>query len=390
MGQMRWTDRQQQFKTALVAAALVVAAVSLAVSRWLANDLAAEEHRRMKIWAEALRTLNQADGNADLSLVLRVLEENNNIPVVIVDETGRVTDYRNMAVEGKDRADSLAWLARQAGHMKQAGHFVRIDGNRAGGYQLVCYDDSILLKRLNVWPWVQFGMVGVLMAAVVLAFLSFKRAEQNSLWVGLSKETAHQLGTPISSIMAWLELLKEELPDNPYIGEIGKDVARLDTIAGRFSKIGATPVLQTADVGTLLAGAADYIRKRTSSRVAVRCQLPSAPVEVRLCPSLFEWVVENLCKNAVDAMEGSGTLTIVLSRRAASVFIDVSDTGCGMSKATAKRIFTPGFTTKQRGWGLGLSLAKRIVEEYHRGSLSVKATAPGKGTTFRIVLRAEA
>lgn len=366
-----------------------VAVVSLAISQWLANDLAAEEYKRMEIWAEALRTLNNADEDTDLSLVLRVLEGNNSIPVIVIDEAGNATDYRNISVKGKDRADSLVWLSRQAARMKQAGHFVRIDGGRSGGYQLVCYGNSVLLKRLNTWPMVQLGIVGGLVVVAFLAIVAFQRAEQNKVWVGLSKETAHQLGTPLSSIMAWLEIIKEEHPDDPYVEEIGKDVTRLNTIAGRFSKIGAVPELQTADVGRLLADAVDYIRRRTSSRVTVVSQWPVRPVQARLCPSLFEWVMENLCKNAVDAMAGEGTLTIALSCHASSVVIDVTDTGCGMSKATARKIFTPGFTTKTRGWGLGLSLSKRIVEEYHKGQLFVKATAPGRGTTFRIVLRAD-
>ncbi len=372
-----------------MAAALAVAIVSLVVSKWMANDLAEEEYQRMEIWAEALRTLNNADGDADLSLVLRVLEENHNIPVIVVDEAGNATDYRNVSVEGKDRADSLVWLSRQAQRMKQAGHFVRIDGGKSGGYQLVCYGNSVLLKRLSIWPVVQLGIVGGLVVVAFLAIVAFKRAEQNKVWVGLSKETAHQLGTPLSSIMAWLEIIKEEYPDNPYVEEIGKDVARLNTIAGRFSKIGAVPELQVADVGRLLAEAVNYIRKRTSSRVTVVSQWPSYPVAARVCPSLFEWVMENLCKNAVDAMAGDGTLTITLSRHASSVVIDVADTGCGMSKATARKIFVPGFTTKTRGWGLGLSLSKRIIEEYHRGRLFVKTTAPGKGTTFRITLHTD-
>ncbi len=387
---MKWIDRQQQFKTALVVAALVVALASLAISKWLANDLAAEEYKRMEIWADALRTLNNADENTDLSLVLQVLEGNNSIPVIIVDAAGNVTDFRNMTVEGKNQTDSLTWLARQADRMKQAGRFVRIDGNQPNGYQLVCYDNSVLLNRLTIWPFVQFGIVGILMAVAILALISFKRAEQNKIWVGLSKETAHQLGTPISSIIAWLEILKEELPNNPYIEEITKDVARLETIAGRFSKIGATPQLQKTDIRRLLSETADYIRKRTPASVTVTCQLPSHPIESYISPSLFEWVIENLCKNAIDAMKGTGSLTLTLSQPTSSIFIDISDTGCGMTKTMAKQAFTPGFTTKKRGWGLGLPLSKRIVEEYHHGSLFIKATAPEKGTTFRIVLHTKA
>ena len=384
---MTWINRQQQFKTAFVAAALLVAVTSLLVSKWLANDLAAEEYKRMELWSDALHTLNNADQNTDLSLVLHVLEDNNNIPVIVIDQDGNVTDHRNISIQATDRADTIAQLTRRAQQMKAAGRYVRIDGNKPGGFQLVCYDDSTMIRRITVWPLIQLGIVGGLVVIAILALVSFKRTEQNKLWVGLSKETAHQLGTPISSIMAWIEILKEEYPTDPYVGEIGKDVARLNTIADRFSKIGAVPELQPTDLCRLLTDVTTYIRKRASSHVSFQVSLPSHPVMVSLCPSLFEWVTENLCKNAIDAMQGEGTLSLVLTDRPTSIILDVTDTGCGMSKSTAKQIFSPGFTTKKRGWGLGLSLSKRIIEKYHAGRLFVKATEPHHGTTFRIIVK---
>lgn len=384
---MTWINRQQQFKTAFVAAALLVAVTSLLVSEWLANDLAAEEYKRMELWSDALHTLNNADQNTDLSLVLHVLEDNNNIPVIVIDQDGNVTDHRNISIQATDRADTIAQLTRRAQQMKAAGRYVRIDGNKPGGFQLVCYDDSTMIRRITVWPLIQLGIVGGLVVIAILALVSFKRTEQNKLWVGLSKETAHQLGTPISSIMAWIEILKEEYPTDPYVGEIGKDVARLNTIADRFSKIGAVPELQPTDLCRLLTDVTTYIRKRASSHVSFQVTLPSHPVMVSLCPSLFEWVTENLCKNAIDAMQGEGTLSLVLTDRPTSIILDVTDTGCGMSKSTAKQIFSPGFTTKKRGWGLGLSLSKRIIEKYHAGRLFVKATEPHHGTTFRIIVK---
>lgn len=384
---MTWINRQQQFKTALVAAALLVAVTSLLVSKWLANDLAAEEYKRMELWSDALHTLNNADQNTDLSLVLHVLEDNNNIPVIVIDQDGNVTDHRNISIQATDRADTIAQLTRRAQQMKAAGRYVRIDGNKPGGFQLVCYDDSTMIRRITVWPLIQLGIVGGLVVIAILALVSFKRTEQNKLWVGLSKETAHQLGTPISSIMAWIEILKEEYPTDPYVGEIGKDVSRLNTIADRFSKIGAVPELQPTDLCRLLTDVTTYIRKRASSHVVFQVTLPSHPVMVSLCPSLFEWVTENLCKNAIDAMQGEGTLSLVLTDRPTSIILDVTDTGCGMSKSIAKQIFSPGFTTKKRGWGLGLSLSKRIIEKYHAGRLFVKATEPHHGTTFRIIVK---
>lgn len=384
---MTWINRQQQFKTALVAAALLVAVTSLLVSKWLANDLAAEEYKRMELWSDALHTLNNADQNTDLSLVLHVLEDNNNIPVIVIDQDGNVADHRNINIQATDRADTIAQLTRRAQQMKAAGRYVRIDGNKPGGFQLVCYDDSTMIRRITVWPLIQLGIVGGLVVIAILALVSFKRTEQNKLWVGLSKETAHQLGTPISSIMAWIEILKEEYPTDPYVGEIGKDVSRLNTIADRFSKIGAVPELQPTDLCRLLTDVTTYIRKRASSHVVFQVTLPSHPVMVSLCPSLFEWVTENLCKNAIDAMQGEGTLSLVLTDRPTSIILDVTDTGCGMSKSIAKQIFSPGFTTKKRGWGLGLSLSKRIIEKYHAGRLFVKATEPHHGTTFRIIVK---
>ena len=241
---MTWINRQQQFKTALVAAALLVAVTSLLVSKWLANDLAAEEYKRMELWSDALHTLNNADQNTDLSLVLHVIEDNNNIPVIVIDQDGNVTDHRNISIQATDRADTIAQLTRRAQQMKAAGRYVKIDGNKPGGFQLVCYDDSTMIRRITVWPLIQLGIVGGIVIIAILALVSFKRTEQNKLWVGLSKETAHQLGTPISSIMAWVEILKEEYPTDPYVGEIEKDVSRLNTIADRFSKIGAVPELQ--------------------------------------------------------------------------------------------------------------------------------------------------
>lgn len=384
---MTWINRQQQFKTALVAAALLVAVTSLLVSKWLANDLAAEEYKRMELWSDALHTLNNADQNTDLSLVLHVIEDNNNIPVIVIDQDGNVADHRNISIQATDRADTIAQLTRRAQQMKAAGRYVRIDGNKPGGFQLVCYDDSTMIRRITVWPLIQLGIVGGIVIIAILALVSFKRTEQNKLWVGLSKETAHQLGTPISSIMAWVEILKEEYPTDPYVGEIEKDASRLNTIADRFSKIGAVPELLPTDICRLLTDVTTYIRKRASSHVVFQVTLPSHPVMVSLCPSLFEWVTENLCKNAIDAMQGEGTLSLVLTDRPTSIILDVTDTGCGMSKSIAKQIFSPGFTTKKRGWGLGLSLSKRIIEKYHAGRLFVKATEPHHGTTFRIIVK---
>ena len=265
--------------------------------------------------------------------------------------------------------------------MKMAGDTIRV------GSQLVCYDESTMLKRLTQWPYVQLGIVMIFVVVAIFALLSSKKAEQNKVWVGLSKETAHQLGTPISSLMAWVEILKENYPQDELIPEMDKDVKRLELIAERFSKIGSLPEPVEASMNEVLAHVVDYMDRRTSKKVEMVRRMPDHDVRVKMNASLFEWVIENLCKNAVDAMEGSGRIELTLMEEAERVVIEGSDNGKGIRKKDLNSVFTPGFTTKKRGWGLGLSLAKRIVEEYHKGRIFVKSSEVGKGTTFRIELR---
>ena len=252
----------------------------------------------------------------------------------------------------------------------------------------VCYDESLMLKRLSWYPYVQLGVVLLFVVVAIFALLTSKRAEQNKVWVGLSKETAHQLGTPISSLIAWVEILKETYPDDTLIPEMDKDVKRLQLIADRFSKIGSVPAPVPTDLLELLGHVVDYMDRRTSKKVKILTAFPAHQVIVDLNGSLFEWVIENLCKNAVDAMGGEqGTITLKVEENDTWVYLDVSDTGKGIRKRNINNVFRPGFTTKKRGWGLGLSLAKRIVEEYHHGRIYVKESEVGKGTTFRIELR---
>jgi signal transduction histidine kinase len=250
----------------------------------------------------------------------------------------------------------------------------------------VCYDESVLLKRLSQYPYWQLGVVMIFVVVAIFALLSSKKAEQNKVWVGLSKETAHQLGTPISSLMAWVEILKENHPDDDLIPEMDKDVKRLERIAERFSKIGSLPEPTPGSMNEVIAHVVDYMRRRTSNKVEIITLLPDEEITVNMNASLFEWVIENLCKNAVDAMEGVGKITIRLMDEEHRVAIEVSDTGKGIRKKDINHVFTPGFTTKQRGWGLGLSLARRIVEDYHKGKIFVKSSELGKGTTFRVEL----
>jgi signal transduction histidine kinase len=381
---MQWTDRIRQVKILLVVMAVVIAVASLLVSHFLVDDLSNEERKKMEVWAQALHTLNEADENTDLSLVLSVMEGNHTIPVIVLDKDGHVADYRNIQIHADDAKDTIAFVEQMGKRMKAADRYIKIQIGDSADYQLVCYDDSVMLKRLAAWPYVQLGIVLIFVVVAIFALLSSKRAEQNKVWVGLSKETAHQLGTPISSLMAWTEMLKENYPNDELLPEMDKDVKRLERIAERFSKIGSVPEPVDTSMKEVIQHVIDYMNHRTSQKVNIICNMPAEDVILQMNASLFEWVIENLCKNAVDAMEGEGTITISLWKENKNVIIEVADTGKGIMKKDIKHVFTPGFTTKKRGWGLGLSLAKRIVEEYHRGNIFVKSSEIGKGTTFRI------
>ena len=305
---MQWTDRIRQVKILLVVAAIVIAVVSLMVSHFLVKDLQREERNKMETWAEALNVLNNADENTDLTLVLNVIQGNNTIPVIVMDSSGLVSDYRNVEMDAKTAADSDAYVTYYGKRMYAEGNYIKIhlgDSISAGDYQLVCYDDSILLKRLSQYPYWQLGIVMIFVVVAIFALLASKRAEQNKVWVGLSKETAHQLGTPISSLMAWVEILKENYPDDELIPEMNKDVNRLQLIAERFSKIGSLPEPVDASMNDVLKHVVDYMDRRTSKKVEITTIMPGYDVIAKINASLFEWVIENLCKNAVDAMEGS-------------------------------------------------------------------------------------
>ena len=367
---MQWTDRIRQVKILLVLAAIVIAVTSLLVSHYLVKDLSKEEHKKMEVWAQALHVLNHADDNTDLTLVLDVIQGNTTIPIIVLNNQGEIDDFRNI--------EDTTRLVSYAKEMIQSGDTIHV------GDQLVCYDESVLLKRLSQYPYWQLGIVMVFVVVAIFALLSSKKAEQNKVWVGLSKETAHQLGTPISSLMAWVEILKENYPDDDLIPEMNKDVKRLELIAERFSKIGSLPEPVEASMNEVLAHVIDYMDRRTSKKVEIVSELPAENVVVKMNASLFEWVIENLCKNAVDAMEGQGRIVLSLHEEGSKVAIEVTDNGKGIRKKDLKNVFTPGFTTKKRGWGLGLSLAKRIVEEYHKGRIYVKSSEVGVGTTFRI------
>lgn len=384
------SDRIKQLKIVLVVAAVFIAIASLVVSHALVRDLSRQERNNMEVWAEAMRSLSHADANTDLNLVLKVLNGNNYIPVIVLDEVGGVIEYRNIEVDAPTHADSLAYLQRVSQRMVDNDNVIFVEVNSPDlevPMQIrVCYDESVMLTRLTHYPYIQLGVISLFVVVAIFALLASKRAEQNKVWVGLSRETAHQLGTPISSLMAWSEVLREVYPQEPMFEEMKKDVQRLQVIAERFSKIGSHPELRDEDLCSLVARVVEYIGPRASNKVALECSYPDKVVTARICAPLFEWVLENLCKNAIDAMQGEGRIRIYMYRVSDAIFIEVSDTGKGIPKDKFKAVFRPGYTTKKRGWGLGLSLAKRIVEEYHGGRIYVKESSP-KGTTFCMELK---
>lgn len=378
---MQWTDRIRQVRVLLMAVAVLIVAASLVVSHLLVRDLSSQERRNVEVWAEAMHQLNTADETADLALVLRVLEGNKNIPVVVVDPQGRVQECRNLNISQETEADSVRLVKEKARGMRASGRVIHV------GDREVCYAESLMLRRLAWYPYVQMAVVLLFVVMALLAVVVSKKAEQNRVWVGLSKETAHQLGTPISSLTGWVEVLRETYPGDEMIAEMSKDVKRLELLAERFSKIGSRPELHPENLNDTLKVVALYMQRRVSNRVKLTVCLPDQALIVPLCASLFEWVVENLCKNAVDAMEGRGSITLSAGEEDERVWIEVKDTGKGIAAKNFKSVFMPGYTTKKRGWGLGLSLAKRIVEEYHGGRIYVKNSQLGQGTTFRIELK---
>ena len=383
---MKWFERIKNVKLLLIIVAIIIAIASLLTSKYLIDDLKREELNKMEVWAEAMRSLNQADENTDINLVLKVLNGNNTIPVVVLDREGDVQTSRNLGKTFKADEDSLPEIKSMAQAMKQANQTIRINLDDADDYIEICYDESLMLKRLAVYPYIQLGVVVIFVLIALFALFASMKAEQNKVWVGLSKETAHQLGTPISSLTAWTEVLRETYPDDEMLPEMEKDVKRLERIAERFSKIGSIPEPKEVDIKEVLTRVVEYMERRTSSKVVITSHFPDHRIEVKMVASLFEWVVENLCKNAVDAMNGTGRIDLYLQDWGDGIVLEVTDTGKGMPKSHFKSVFKPGFTTKARGWGLGLSLAKRIVEEYHKGKIFVKSSEVGKGTTFRIEL----
>lgn len=373
----------QILKFVFIAVAMIIVIVSTFFTNRLAKALSIEERKKIETVAEATKQLNSATQNTDVNFILKILSDNTTIPVILIGENGTIYEYRNLNVPKKKEAE---FLKKKVILFKSKNEPVTINFND-GTKQYILYDDSTLLKQLYVFPYIQFGVIIVFILISYFAFSGTKRAEQNRVWVGLSKETAHQLGTPISSLLAWTELLKSRYRDDKLIIDMEKDVNRLRIIAERFSKIGSKPDLKRVQLYKTLESAVNYMRNRASNKVEINLLLSAdKETQLHLNVPLFEWVIENLCKNAIDAMNGIGKIDINVKNIEDEIIIDVTDTGKGIERKMYKAVFLPGFTTKERGWGLGLSLAKRIIEEYHQGKIFVKSSEIGKGTTFRIIL----
>lgn len=376
-------DLRQKGKLIFLLISVLLVGGVLYVSNDLVEDLSVEERKKMEIWAEATRELASDKTEMSMELILKVIQSNTSIPAILVDGNGEINQYVNLNLP---ETDPEKYLRRKLAHLQSGSNVIEIN---LGGdeKQYLYYDDSILLKRLSFYPYVQLGVMVLFVLIVYFALISTKKAEQNKVWVGLSKETAHQLGTPISSLMAWMDLLEASGVDPALLSDMNKDVKRLSVIAERFSKIGSKPEMELVYVNEVLENATEYMRRRVSSKVQITTYLPSDAEGAMVCLPLFEWVIENLCKNAVDAMNGEGRIDVYLTSERQQIYIDIKDTGKGIARKNFKTVFNPGYTTKKRGWGLGLTLAKRIIEEYHAGRIFVKESEVGKGTTFRIELK---
>jgi two-component sensor histidine kinase len=377
-------NRKQQWKLLLFIFAIIIGVGSLWYTNQLVRDLSIEEQKKVKLWAEATKRLSDVSlDNQDLDFLIDVVTNNTTIPVMWIDANENLKGLRNL---DSLRSQNPEYLKNQLEKMKSENEPIPMDLGE-GNIDNIYYRDSYLLRQLRYYPFFQLGVILLFILVAYFAFSTARKAEQNQVWLGLSKETAHQLGTPTSSLLAWVELLKEKQPDNELIIELENDVNRLEIITERFSKIGSKPLLKNENIFDILNNTVSYLKKRTSDQVTFVLSSDQDLIQAPVNISLFVWVVENICKNAIDATEGKGTITISLKENVNNLHLDIHDTGKGIPKSKHKTIFKPGYTTKKRGWGLGLSLAKRIIESYHDGKIFVYQSDPQKGTTIRIVLK---
>jgi anti-sigma regulatory factor (Ser/Thr protein kinase) len=375
--------KKQWWKIVLLVIAIIIGITSLIYTNLLVKKLSLEEKKKVELWAEATRQLGEAStSDKDYSFLLFVIQNNNTVPLILTDSSLRILSHRNL---DSIKAIDTLYVKMELLDMQQKMKPIEINiGNNNKNY--IFYNDSHLLKQLTYYPYIQLGVIILFIIVAYLAFSASRSAEQNQVWVGLTKETAHQLGTPTSSLMAWTELIKDKIDDTELSNEFAKDVKRLEIITDRFSKIGSKPTLKPDNICEVIQNAVQYLNRRTSNKINFYFNLPTEEIVRPISRSLFEWVIENVCKNAVDAIPESGSITIAVKTLKSKLIIDISDTGKGIAKSKFKTVFKPGYTTKTRGWGLGLSLTKRIVENYHGGKIFVLNSEIGKGTTFRIII----
>ena len=384
-------DIRRYGKIAFLVIVVIVVAIFLYFFNNLVKDLSKQERERMEIWADATKEMITQQSGTDVDFLFSIINRNTTIPVLLTDDDGNILSHSNFTLP--EPIDSLnpmflskaneTYLRDKLEDLRNSSNVIHIEIDE-GSSQYLYYEDSTLLKQLNYYPYVQLLVMLAFVVVVYFAVTSTKTAEQNKVWVGLSKETAHQLGTPISSLMAWMELMESMGVDAETVTEMNKDVQRLSTIASRFSKIGSKPQMESENLNDVVTRASSYMASRISSRIKLSINVCDGVIPVMASTPLFEWVMENLIKNAVDAMDGSGSIIVTTGVEKGKGYIEVADTGKGLSRKNFKTIFNPGYTTKKRGWGLGLTLAKRIIEQYHSGKIYVLSSTPGHGTTFRI------
>jgi signal transduction histidine kinase len=379
---------KQRWKVFLLIAAILIGFASLFITNKLVQELSHEERKKIELWAEAIRELSQistlADTNQNFTIIFEVLQNNTTVPVILADEKDSILSYRNIPYNKIDSKAEIDKLLNQMKDSKEPIEVTLLDNTK----NFVYYKDSTTLVELTYYPYIQIGIIILFILASYYAFSRSRRAEQNQVWVGMAKETAHQLGTPTSSLLAWHEIIKDSNLNRDLIADFGKDVGRLEKIVDRFSKIGSTPSLKPLNLVEVINNSIDYLRNRISNKISIiKTYEDKDYIPVPINETLFEWVIENLIKNSIDAINSSGSVTVSITDNTQVVFIDVSDTGKGIPRSHFKTIFQPGYTTKSRGWGLGLTLSKRIIEDYHNGKVFVNYSEVDKGTTFRIVLK---
>lgn len=381
-GVVGWINQYSAVRIIVIIVAIFFAVVSLVISDRLVSQMAEEERHKMELWAAATQSVTSNDYEESLLFASRIIESNTTIPMIQVNARGEIINYNNIDLP---RTDPSRYLYQKLKEFREGYPPIEIDYGL--GKEYLYYSDSTTLKQLLLFPYVQVAVFLIILGVSVLAIISLKRADQNFIWEGMSRETAHQLGTPISSLMAWRELLMAQAVDPMVVQEMGKDIQRLEMIADRFQKIGSSPKLEPCDLGVLVMKAVAYLQPRISKGVSISVlDEPEEAVYVLASEQLIAWVFENLIKNAVDAMQSKGAISIRYGAGEEHAFIEIQDTGKGLPRVQWEKIFRPGYTTRQRGWGLGLSLARRIVQDYHKGRIYVRHSEIGVGTTFRILL----